>query len=140
MTRVRAFQPQDLASVDLQPVQEWIRPHLTLAYGIRLARDPAFTLLDADQIIACGGIARFTDARPLLWSLVSRHARPHFLALHRVAQRLIACYDEPGLCATCEPGHEQGRRWLELLGFRPEGSLPNFGPDSSTHDLYGRAC
>ncbi len=138
--KVRAFQPTDLALVDLQPEQAWIRPHLTLAYGIRLARDPAYTLIDEGRILACGGIAQFTDARPLLWSLVSRHASARFIAVHNLARRLLCCYDDADLCATVEHSHERGHRWLELLGFRFERVLPNFGPDGAAHHLYGRVA
>jgi hypothetical protein len=137
---VRAFQPVDLQRVVLQPAQAWIRPHLTREYSLRLAQDPAFTVTHGDDVIACGGIARWPDARPLLWSLLARDTHGRFWEIHATAKRIIACYDEPQLSATVERSHIAGCRWLELLGFRFELRLAGFGPDGADHDLYVRAA
>lgn len=136
---VRTYQPEDLSRLVLQEAQAWIQPYLSREYAIRLARDPAFTVIHGDEVIACGGITYWPQARPLMWSLLSRHARGRFFEVHGVAKRLIACYGEPGLSATVERSHSSGCRWLELLGFQFEAPLPGFGPDGSDHDLYVRA-
>jgi hypothetical protein len=135
---VRHFYPEDLARIDLQSAQARIRPYLTLEYGAFLANGAAYTMLDGFRVIACGGIVRPPQSRAVLWSLLSSHVHGRLARVHGVARRIIELHGTSDLCATVEAGHVNGCRWLQLLGFRHEESLPGFGPDGSMHELYGR--
>jgi hypothetical protein len=59
----------------------------------------------------------------------------------KVAQRIEAVQQILKLRrleATTPVGFVAGCRWLELLGFEPEATMPNFAPDGSGHRLYAR--
>lgn len=106
------------------------------------AAGPAWTVLDGDEAIACGGVVRFWPGVGECWCWAGAGVDRLPVAFARLARRIVV-----------RLAHEHGFHRLQLhalardlranrfaayLGFSLEGRCPGFGPDQSTHHLYGR--
>lgn len=99
---------------------------------------PALTGRVGDQILMCGGMIPMGPTVGVLWALLSEAAASHMLTLHRGVRRFLEINPPRRLEATVEKGFPQGCRWLELLGFKPEGEMPGYGLNGETHLRYGK--
>ncbi len=88
--------------------------------------------------MACGGIINYAPHRGMCWALLSEDARQHMLWLTRATQRFIAIHPWRRLEATVEEQFSAGCKWVEMLGFKFEGRMPQFGDDGETHLRYAR--
>jgi hypothetical protein len=134
---VRPFLPADAEAIELHPEQEYCRPYLTPEYFASLT-GPAFTVFHGEHILIAGGLLRTADSDPMLWSLLSRHAHKDFLSIHRITMRFLSSERGPKLAAV-DKQQFKNCRWMSLLGFRYEGTLPRFGPDLRDRYLFSRA-
>jgi hypothetical protein len=112
------------------------------AFGTAV-QEYAWTALRGGQAIASAGIRPLWPGRAEAWSVLGPDLdRFDLLYLTRkVAQRIEAVQQILKLRrleATTPVGFVAGCRWLELLGFEPEATMPNFAPDGSGHRLYAR--
>ena len=126
MIEFRAFEPSDLAALNLQPQQAMEMGALP---GWRELGDmlhgagPAWT----------GRIGGAAIGRAEAWCFLSDGIpRRAWTALHRaVAARVpqLAALGVHRVEASTAVGWPPGRRWLELLGFDCEGVMRAYGPD-----------
>lgn len=103
---------------------------------------PAWTLMAGDWPLVCGGAVRFWPGVGELWCWTGDEAGRWSVAFARQAR---ACVAE--LCAghgfhrlqahVREPDQQAGR-FARFLGLTLEGRCPGYGPDQTTHLLYGR--
>lgn len=133
---VRAFQPEDIDRIELQPVQAATRPLLGEHWGHELLEaGPAYTAQDGGRIVACAGFME-AERGALLWSFLC--ARPPMRRLTGMARRLLEVHAYPKVVATTAVDFRPGCRWLEILGFRPVEIVPQMGADGRDHWLYER--
>jgi hypothetical protein len=89
---VRAFQPDDLRQIRLQPAQAWMRSTIQApGYLEGVMRSDACTALDARGVLAIGALFTVWPGRLELCALLSALVGPsQMVALHRCARRLLA--------------------------------------------------
>jgi RimJ/RimL family protein N-acetyltransferase len=132
------FQPEHLAQINLQATQRRTIAHMTSEWLAVLAhRGPAISVIVDGEIIASGGLVLQSSRCGFVWAAFSHNAGRYFLGLHRAARRLLTLAPTlDRIEAVTEVDFAQGRRWLELLGFRCEGRLPKDGPKGDDHFKY----
>jgi len=118
----------------LSPVAELAR-----AYA---AAGPAWTLMADDWPLVCGGAVRFWPGVGELWCWTGEEAGHWSVAFARQALecvgRLCSEHGFHRLQAHVREADVQARGFAQFLGLALEGRCPGFGPDQSTHLLYGR--
>lgn len=136
--KATAFRPWHLAAMDPQNLRSVVRDHATLELGLLVdGLGPSYTVLDGHRVLACGGISVGLPSGNWLWSYIDERAGRNFVAIHRIALRLLKDNPIPLLAAT-EQGFGPGCRWLEMLGFTNRGPLSELIPDQPGSWLYAR--
>jgi hypothetical protein len=116
------------------------REELARAYA---ASGPAWTLLSAQGgwPVVCGGVVRFWNGVGELWCWTGADAAHMALAFARQARLRVEALLAGGfhrLQAHVREDDGRAKRFLRFLGLGLEGRCPGYGPDRSTHLLYGR--
>lgn len=133
------FSGEHLQRIDLQDAQRRFFASFDDAYVQALkGGGPAYTAEADGRVIACGGIMLQWPGRALVWSLLSRHAGRHFVALHRCVSKRLDEANVRRLEAVVDATFEPGHRWVRLLGFEREGLMRGYAPDGRDHVLYAR--
>lgn len=132
--RIEAFKAEHLSQIEAQPAQVTELQAITPVWREHLAEHPSFSGYVGAELIACAGVV---DER-YMWAILSRTAARHMLALTRVGRRMLALYPERDIDTHVAQDFGPGCRWLQMLGFRLEHTLPKFGPDGSDHYFYRR--
>jgi hypothetical protein len=125
--KVIPFSRWHLRWLKLQPAQEHLQPHMTdPEYGQTLedASIIGITVLGKTGVIACGGIVPVWQDRGYLWGLLGKSNPREFMGVHRAARHLVENCALRRLESYVEDGHEEGMRWLDLLGFECETIEP----------------
>jgi hypothetical protein len=142
MIEVRPFELYHLELIRAQGVQSaQVRDisHVPLTSAtLTKPQGPAVSAFAADRLILCGGIVRQFEGHGQCWAVLSQDASRHMLWLHYATRRFISLERWQRLEASVEKGFTAGCRWAELLGFKFEGEMPNYGMDGQTHLRYGR--
>jgi len=117
-------------------------PQLARAYH---AAGPAWTVLDGDTPIACGGVVRFWPGVGECWCWVGTGVDAVPVAFARLARRIVGAlvrehrFHRLQLHARLDD--VRANRFATHLGFTLEGRCPGFGSTQSgqaTYNLYGR--
>lgn len=114
------------------------RAELARAYA---AAGPAWTLLAEGAPLACGGAVRFWDGVAELWCWTGADVPRWGVAFARQARARVDALFARGfhrLQAHVREDDPEARRFARFLGLAAEGRCPGYGPDRSTHLLYGR--
>jgi hypothetical protein len=141
---VRPFKPYHvdlLLAQGVQHSQARAISHLPGSYASVAPQGPpgpAVSAFVGDRVLICGGIIPMAPKRGICWALLSEHAKQHMTWLHYATKRFITLDRWQRLEATVEEGFGAGCRWVELLGFKYEGSMPHYGDDDETHLRYAR--
>lgn len=102
---------------------------------------PAWAAVDSGTILALAGLVLHWQGRAGAWCMIGAdlptRAWPALTA--HVRRRLGEARRELRLRrveAEALAGWAPGARWLELLGFRPEGTMPAYGHDGADYDRW----
>jgi hypothetical protein len=143
-----AFQPAHAASLSLRPgaVQALAgMPPLGELARAYHAAGPAWTVLDGDAVMACGGVVRFWPGVGECWCWAGAGVDLAPVAFARLALRVVESLGrEHGFHRLQVHAHAddvRANRFATHLGFTLEGRCPGFGPTQSgqaTYNLYGR--
>lgn len=139
--RIEVFKPEHLERLQLQPAQAYFaREFSQPGYASLLAQGPAFTALDGEVVLGCGGAAELWPGRACVWSLLSESAGPHMMAITRAVRGFILQLPHRRIEALVDCDFEAGHRWARLLGFKCETPLGmrSFTPDGRDVCLYAR--
>lgn len=99
--------------------------------GLESAGD-AFTILDDERIIACGGIIRCNRFRGVAWGLLQKDCPRTFFAVHRHVIQVLDAQPYAIVATYVKPTFMQGMRWAPMLGFKLERPyIPYWFPDGS---------
>lgn len=136
------FKPEHFAEIELQDRHQVARQFLDKSGLSAMATaGPAYIARDPNGVILCAAGLDETEAEySFLWSILSRHARAHLLALSRGAERLISIASRPVVYATTEADFAPGCRWLGMLKFTYMPGMFLTGPDGAQHRIYSRAA
>lgn len=133
------YEASHIGLIEAQPQQLHMVSQASFEYLSNLkSLGPAYTGVLDGKVIGCAGIIQSTFGSGTLWALLHRDAARHMLGIHRCAKRLLDLHQMRRLEATTEVGFLAGCKWLEMLGFKPEGIMPSYGPDGASHWRYGR--
>ncbi len=131
------FRPEHLAQINLQERQRRTISHMTTEWLQVLAQGgTAVSAVVDDRIIGSAGIVVQSVDLGFLWGAISQDAGRYFIHLHRAAIRLLEIPRLQRIEAVTEVDFQQGRRWLELLGFECEGRFSKDGPNGEDHFRY----
>jgi len=90
---------------------------------------PAFTAMEGDIPIACGGIVIVWSGVGIAWTVISDAARKHGLLLTKAARRIlddvVRSHALRRIDAMVVDGDERNARWIQVLGFSPENGRAN---------------
>lgn len=137
---VRAFDPDDIEKLLLQPAQAYLRPLISgRGYGEALAQGEAWTGVDDGRIVACGGVCPLHGFMGNAWAMIAADLKHSFLIVHRVALRVLDAYPANRIEAHIDCGFVNGHRWARALGFEIEARrMRKFTPDGRDAALYAR--
>jgi hypothetical protein len=133
--RIEPFRPEHLETLILQPQQERARAFLANPdYGKALANGLAYAAIDDDgTVLCCAGLLPMWEGRAEAWALMGGNLKRHFLAIHHAALRFLSVAEFRRIEAVVDAQFCTGHKWLERLGFKPEGLREAYTPD-------GRDC
>ena len=121
---LRPFRPCDLARLDppLLPPEA--------AAGLEPPPGAAFSALAGGRVLGCAGVIVPHGSRcGRAWALLGDDLRARPFLLHRLAARgldsIARRHCLTRIEASVQADFAAGRRWLEALGFRCEGRLPD---------------
>lgn len=138
--RIERFRAAHLALLDVQQAQRDLRAQLgDPAYGDALAATQwAFTALEGEKVLGCGGVHRVWEGRGVAWALVSTHAGPHFRAIHRAVAGFFEQCDLRRIEMVVDANFPAGHRWAKMLGMTAEGVMRGYSPAGDDYVLYAR--
>lgn len=138
-----AFQPEHLKALVLQDAQEYFGAEIQRpGYGAYL-RDAgqAFTAIDGDHVLGCGGCVEIWENRAQIWALIAKDAGRNMIGIHRAVDGFLKQAKWKRIEAAVDIGFDEGARWLRLLGFyneTPDKPMRAYRPDGGDSYLYAR--
>ena len=107
-------------------------------FGHLLAQhSAAFTAIDADGVIGCGGLLPIYPHRALAWTSVSRRASAIFFV--RFLREYLDRQTIRRVETVVDVDDKLCHKWVALLGFVPEGPpLQYYNADGSAAQMYVR--
>lgn len=140
--RVVAFESSHLRTLELQDAQSYFVSDVNSAdYGAGLEQSgQAFTILHGDDVLLCGGCVEVWPHRAMAWTLVSRSAGAHMVAITRIVAGYLLAAKWRRVEAYVDEGFAPGLRWMRLLGFVQETAQPMraFRPDGHNCFMFSR--
>lgn len=102
---------------------------------------PCWAAVDDGRVLALAGLVPHWTGRAGAWCMLAEDLPTRLWpALHgHVRRRLAEARRELGLRrveAEALTGWRPAARWLELLGFQPEGTMPAYGHDGADYDRW----
>lgn len=109
---------------------------------LHATRGPAHTLRIDRQIAACYGIAVLWPGLGEAWAILTPLGKRHPLvvtrAIARALDRTMRLWRLRRVQADVSAMNSSACRWVELLGFVRESTMPRFGPHGETFYRYVR--
>lgn len=145
------YSPNDLAQIELQPVQEPFKAVImSPGYPESLdVQDRAWTVLDGEAVVASGGFSPQWPGRSIAWALVGREVPPNAWPkiknkirkeVDAEMRRLKAAHGHARVELTVPETFVAGLRLAKLLGFEVEGPLRKWGTDGGNHFMFSRVA
>lgn len=126
------FKPEHLATLRVQGVQA-IEFASLIDVAHKIALTDAWTILDAEKPLFCGGLVPAGDTG-LLWALLSPAAGARMFAITRMTARFLSRYR--GRVETwVRPDFVPACRWAEMFGLKRQDLAP-YGVDGSNYYRY----
>lgn len=130
---IREFWP-----VDAQTFPEF----LTLGIDPMRVPQPAFTLLDGHDPIACGGVLPLRPGLGEAWTILRQPANIYRFSVARAVKAVLERTFEDGrfrrIQTTILAGRPDLERWMAFLDFHLEGILCAYGANGEDHLMYAR--
>lgn len=100
---------------------------------------PSWAVRLDGKLVAVGGHTPMWAGRTVLWGYLGADCGPALAAMTRKVRAEVASLsvEYPRIEAYAERHHEQGNRWLRLLGFKKEGVMRKFA-NGRDYVLYAR--
>lgn len=134
--RVEPFDPAHVERLSVQPHQEGWRAEIMTTDLRALATAPnrAWSVLEGEDTLACGGFVDLGQGRGRAWALLS--TRPGMVALTRIVRRGIELSGFRRIDCEVAANFQPARRWAEMLGFSYEGTMRAWCYDGSDAELW----
>jgi hypothetical protein len=143
---IRMAKLHDLMSIEAQEAQRASDPRMFLKDNEEAIENYlasfAWTLYWGLKPEACAGIFLLWPGVASCWGLFSPTALQHPATLSRFAHQGLKAVSERFELRRVETSapasHTKAHRWLQHLGFEPEGVAQSYGLDGSNHIRYAR--
>lgn len=143
--RIVAFEPRHLAEIDIQPVQKrsWKWDAAKVAAELDAWGSAAFTGVDEEGVVGAAGILPLevtASGRVLsaeLWALFSSRVKRYPVRLLKTVRIVLEEFADLRLSAHVAPDHPEAARFMEVLGFAPQGLVHVDGMDAILYTRGG---
>ena len=99
---------------------------------------PAFAMVAEKEVWGCAGVCELEPHRGNAWALIHEGIGLRFFQFHKAVRAFLdGCKYQRVELAT-KGGSDTDERWAEMLGFRWEGCMEKYFPDSALGNLYAR--
>jgi RimJ/RimL family protein N-acetyltransferase len=133
------FAAWHLNELRLQPEQWDTAPQLTPEYGRALEQaGGGFSAFEGLECIGAAGIVVLWPGRAQVWALMTPRMRARQGYISRVVRRHIKQCTVKRLECIIDPMFIASVAWATWLGFRYESTMPYYGVDGRTMDMYVR--
>lgn len=135
------FLPCHLKGLKLNEFQEFSAPFLDDEnYVTMLLEGVAYTAIDGDIVLGCGGMMQITQNRWQAWALVSTATRGKMLKATALVRKFLNEHPVVRLETVVRHDFENGHRWAKALGFVNEtpNGMKKYYEDGCDYDLYAR--
>lgn len=121
-----------LDQLDMQEAQDYVARWLTPEIKAVLETTCSFTALDGERVLVCAGVLEMWEGRAAVWAMLGKNLGNKFIGVHRATKDFLDTCRYRRIEATVDVGHEEGERWIKMLGFQLETPnmklyLPNGG-------------
>lgn len=139
MVRREPFQAEHAARIKLQPCQREGASYATDAHYRKLARTPAFTLLDGDEVLMCAGAIPVWPGRSVCWAMLAESIGHRMVHCVRQAVRFMHELQKGRYEMDVEMGHAEGGRLARAMGFSVETErMVSYYPNGNDAVMYVR--
>lgn len=140
MIEVVKLKPEHVVEIQTEHSDAFLRSYFEAGYPEILANLPeSYAVLVDGRPVCCAGLSEFWPGRAEAWAMVSRHAGPYFLAIHRRAKAYLEKSPMRRIEASVDASFEVGHRWVRALGFKLEAPhRPGYRVDGGDCALYAR--
>ncbi len=100
-----------------------------------------WSMVESGRVLAMAGVMPLWKGVGEAWSLMTPEALQHGTALHLKAVKVLKSLFNQGwwrIQTTVRADFGEGLRWAERLGFKDEGLMEKYGPDSKDYIRYAR--
>jgi hypothetical protein len=134
---VLPFEKEHLQRMVIQQRQQGLEHLLTEEIYAALANSQAYTALDEQEVLACGGTVELAPGRACAWAYVSANVGSRMKFVTKVAHRFLAAAQFRRIEMDVDCDFPQAHRWAKMLGFNLECERrKSFTPDGRDCALY----
>jgi hypothetical protein len=129
MIHVETFHPEHLGAMTVQAAQRQLcgsyDERIALGQSLRLHSPKAFTIREGADgpVLFCGGAGQAHSRHATLWSAFDQGAGKWLRAIDRCTRRFLARLEHVRVDTIVRADHEEGHRWVLMLGFELEGPV-----------------
>jgi RimJ/RimL family protein N-acetyltransferase len=133
------FRSWHFQMLDVQPEQwAWV-PRLTPQYGIALEKvGGSFSAFQGADVIAMAGIVQIWPERAQVWALFAPAMAARVIVIHRAVCKYLRQYQCARVECVIDPTFTRSVEWARRLGFGYESTMPKYGTEGQTMDMYVR--
>lgn len=138
---MRDFTADDVISLNVQPKQAHYREHIhAMAKADQLGEVHTYTEKGIAKAII--GAQEYWKGRVAVWALVGDVTS--WVRFHSETSKLLQAYSKANNVLrfelTTEADFDESERWAEMLGFKLESVMSNFGVDGKDHKMWVVLC
>lgn len=139
------FEKEHLGSVQLleDDYERYLaRPGMLDRFKALSDLGPAMTMFRDETVVGCMGLASGWPGVADVWVIVSRMVLKAPIVFHRVCDALLIHFagrmDLHRVQSTVDKTHGRALRWALSMGFEPESTLVDYGPNREDHIMVVR--
>ncbi|MCS3423443.1 hypothetical protein M2403_002044 [Rahnella sp. BIGb0603] len=132
--KIIPYEPRHLLEIEPQKSQESLER--TQERAEQLATYQSFTGVIDGRVVAIGGLVELNPIRAYLYLIVTGDIPHQWTQLYRSARRLINAGLTDYIRLETLSAFPEADRWLELIGFKYEGTMRRAGPDGCDAKMY----
>jgi len=139
MARCVPFEAEHAARIRLQPCQQEGASYASPEHYEHLAKTPAFTVLDGDEVLMCAGSIPVWPGRSVCWAMLAESVGHRMIYCVRHALRFMYTQQPGRYEMDVELEHANGARMAKAMGFELETPrLKSFYPNGGDGAMYVR--
>ena len=136
------FRAEHLDLINEQDAEIMFGEFATQGRAEALERIGSRTIMVHGRPVLCGGIVEYWNGRCEIWAVLDRDCRKEFVAIHRATKEFLDTCTHRRIEAVVIADFAEGRRWVEMLGFKLEtpAAMRGYCPNGADAYLYARVA